>query len=114
MLIQLLTLLILIIINGIFSATEIAFLSLNKSKLEQLVKSQNKKARRIKVLIKDSSSFLFAIQIMITMSGFLASAFASEKFPSTIASYFNITYISKEVTINILIIIITIILSHFI
>ena len=87
MLIQLLTLLILIIINGIFSATEIAFLSLNKSKLEQLVKSQNKKARRIKVLIKDSSSVLFAIQI---------------------------TYISKEVTINILIIIITIILSYFI
>lgn len=109
MLIQLLTLLILIIINGIFSATEIAFLSLNKSKLEQLVKSQNKKARRIKALIKDSSFFLFAIQIMITMSGFLASAFAS-----TIASYFNITYISKEVTINILIIIITIILSYFI
>lgn len=78
MLIQLLTLLILIIINGIFSATEITFLSLNKSKLEQLVKSQNKKARRIKALIKDSSFFLFAIQIMITMSGFLASAFASE------------------------------------
>ena len=113
MLIQLLTLLILIIINGIFSATEIAFLSLNKSKLEQLVKSQNKKARRIKALIKDSSSFLSAIQIMITMSGFLASAFASEKFASTIASYFNITYISKEITINILIVIITIILSYF-
>lgn len=113
MLIKILLLLILILINGIFSATEIAFLSINKYKLNKEIKNKNKKAIKIAELLKDSSTFLSAIQIAITLSGFLASAFAAENFASEISNIITISFLSKETLTSILVIIITIILSYF-
>ncbi len=113
MLIKIILLVILIVINGIFSATEIAYLSLNKYDLHKELKKGNKKASKILKLINDSSSFLSAIQIAITLSGFLASAFAAENFASELAEIINPTNISIVTLTNILIIIITILLSFF-
>ena len=113
MLIKILILIILIIVNGIFSSTEIAFLSLNKYKLSKEVKKGNKKAKRIVNLLNDSSTFLSAIQVAITLSGFLASAFAADSFASEIAEFIHIPYISEAMQTNILIVVITIILSYF-
>lgn len=113
MLIKILLLLILILINGIFSATEIAFLSINKYKLSKEIKKNNKKAIKIAELLKDSSTFLSAIQIAITLSGFLASAFAAENFASELSNALTITFISKKTLTSILVVIITIILSYF-
>jgi len=109
MLIKIFFLIILILINGIFSATEIAFLSLNKYELNKEIKKGNKKAIKILELLNDSSTFLSSIQISITFSGFLASAFAAESFASELSSILNINFL----TTNVLIIIITIILSYF-
>lgn len=113
MLIKIIILIILILINGIFSATEIAFLSINKYQLNKEVKNKNKKAIKIANLLNDSSTFLSAIQVAITLSGFLASAFAADSFASEIASFINISYLSQETVTTILIILITIILSYF-
>lgn len=113
MFLKIILLLFLIIINGIFSATEIAYLSLSKYDLHKELKKGNKKASKILNLINDSSTFLSAIQIAITLSGFLASAFAAENFASEIAGLIVVTNISKEMLTNILVIIITIILSYF-
>jgi len=109
MLIKIFFLILLIIINGIFSATEIAFLSLNKYELNKEIKKGNKKATKILNLLNDSSTFLSSIQISITLSGFLASAFAAESFASELSNYLNISFL----TTNVLIVIITIILSYF-
>ena len=113
MLIKIILLLILILINGIFSATEMAFLSINKYKLSKEIKKNNKKAIKIAELLKDSSTFLSAIQIAITLSGFLASAFAAENFASELSNIINISFLTKETLTNILVILITIILSYF-
>lgn len=113
MLIKILLLLILILINGIFSATEIAFLSINKYKLNKEIKKNNKKAIKIAELLHDSSTFLSAIQIAITLSGLLASAFAAENFASELSSMIEISLVSQETLTTILVVIITIILSYF-
>lgn len=113
MFLKIILLLVLIIINGIFSATEIAYLSLSKYDLHKELKKGNQKASKILTLINDSSTFLSAIQIAITLSGFLASAFAAENFASEIAGLIVVTNISKEMLTNILVILITIILSYF-
>lgn len=113
MIIKFLILIILIVINGIFSATEIAFLSINKYKLNKAIKNNDKKAIKIANLISDSSTFLSAIQVVITLSGFLASAFAAENFASELASIINITFISQSTLTTILIVLITLILSYF-
>lgn len=113
MLIKIIVLIILIIVNGMFSATEMAFLSIGKYELNQDIKNKNKKAIKIGKLIANSNIFLSAIQIAITLSGFLASAFAAESFASEIANSITITNISKETLTSILLVLITIILSYF-
>lgn len=113
MLIRVLLLIILIIINGVFSATEIAFLSINKYSLKKKIEKGDKKALKILNLLNDSSTFLSSIQIAITLSGFLASAFAADSFASELANMINLSFLSKSTLTTILIILITMILSYF-
>ena len=113
MVFKIIFLIILVIVNGIFSATEMAFLSLSKYELNKELKKNNQKASKILGLLNDSSTFLSAIQIAITLSGFLASAFAAESFASEIADVLTISFLTKETLTTILIILITMVLSYF-
>lgn len=113
MIFEIFLLIILILINGIFSATEIAFLSINKYQLNKEIRKKNKKALKIAKLLNDSSTFLSAIQIAITLSGFLASAFAAENFASELSSIIHVSFLTQGTLTDILVIIITLILSYF-
>ena len=112
---QLIVLVILILLNAYFAASEIAFISLNDAKIEKQAKEGNKKAKQIEKMLKEPSKFLATIQIGITLAGFLSSAFASETFADMLAPVLNgwIQAISIGVWKSISIIIITIILSFF-
>jgi len=112
---QLLVLLILILLNAFFAATEIAFISLNDAKIEIEAKDGNKKAKSIQKMLKKPSEFLATIQIGITLAGFLSSAFASESFADDLAPVLNnlIPALSVETWNTISIVLITIILSYF-
>ena len=112
---QIFILLILILLNAYFAASEIAFISLNDAKIEKQAKEGNKKAKQIEKMLKNPSKFLATIQIGITLAGFLSSAFASDAFADILAPALNNLFpmISVEVFRGISIIIITIILSFF-
>ena len=115
MLSQLIVLVILILLNAYFAASEIAFISLNDAKIEKQAKEGNKKAKQIEKMLKEPSKFLATIQIGITLAGFLSSAFASDTFADMLAPVLNdlIPAVSIGVWKSISIIIITIILSFF-
>lgn len=114
MIIKILILLLLIVLNGVFSASEMAFVSLNKLELEDNIRKNNKKAKRIKKLLDNSSGFLATIQICITLAGFLSSAFAAETFAEDI-----VTIIAPHIPLSvavletITIILVTLVLSYF-
>lgn len=112
---QVIILLILILINAFFAASEIAFISLNDAKIDLMVKDGNKKAKTIAKMLKSPSRFLATIQIGITLAGFLSSAFASDSFADDLAPilYQAIPSLSFETWKGISIVIITIILSYF-
>ena len=112
---QLIILVILILLNAYFAASEIAFISLNDAKIEKQAKEGNKKAKQIEKMLKEPSKFLATIQIGITLAGFLSSAFASETFADMLAPVLNswIPAVSIGIWKSISIIIITIILSFF-
>jgi len=113
MLFSIIILIILITINGIFSASELAFLSLDKIKLKQEAENNNKKAISISEILENPSNFLSTIQIGITLAGFLASAFAADYFADYFLNIIKISFISISMLRTILVIIITIILSYF-
>lgn len=112
---QILVIIILILLNAFFAATEIAFISLNDAKIDIKAKEGDKKAKKIKDMLINPSKFLATIQIGITLAGFLSSAFASETFASELAPILNswIPQIGIVAWNNIAIIVITIILSYF-
>ena len=113
MIVRLFLLIFLITINGIFSASELAFLSLDKIKLKEDIRKRDKKAIKINKVLSNKSTFLSTIQISITFAGFLASAFAADYFVEYFLDFVNISFISVNATKNILVVLITIILSYF-
>lgn len=70
---ELILILLLILLNGFFSASEIALISLRKSRVRHLVKSGNAKARRIQKLQEEPDRFLATVQIGVTLVGTLAA-----------------------------------------
>ena len=114
---RIILLVILIALNGVFSASELAFLSVNKYKLKEEAKKGNKKAKRIEKLINEPSKFLATIQIGITLAGFLASAFAAESFAEIIvtSTAFRgiVSTIGYGVVKPLVVVIVTVILSYF-
>ena len=112
---RIILLIVLILVNAYFAAAEIAFISLNDAKIDLMSKEGNKKAKKIKKMLENPSSFLATIQIGITLAGFLSSAFAAETFASELSPvlYDLVPALSIETWHNIAIVLITIILSYF-
>ena len=71
---------ILIGFNAIFACAEIAVISMNQTKLSNLAEQGNKRAKKLSKLTAEPAKFLATIQIAITLSGFLGSAFAANNF----------------------------------
>lgn len=74
----LIIIIILILINGIFSMSEIALVSARKFKLQSKARKGNKNAQRALNLANKPSRFLSAVQIGITLIGILIGVFSSE------------------------------------
>ena len=69
----------LILLNAVFACAEIAVISINDAKLAQLAQSGD--------LTSQPARFLATIQVAITLSGFLGSAFAAENFSDRLVSW---------------------------
>ncbi len=113
---QLLIQLMLILVNAFFAATEIAVISLNDNKLRKMAEEGDKKALIMVKLSESPNNFLSTIQVCITLSGFLGSAFAADNFASRLTQALTgagFTLLSPKALNTVCLIVITIILSYF-
>lgn len=105
---------ILIALNAVFASAEIAVISISDAKLGKLAALGDKRAKRLVKLTEQPARFLATIQVAITLSGFLGSAFAAENFSDRIVDWLlghGVTI--PESTLNSLsVILITLILSY--
>ena len=110
---QLLLQLILIALNAIFACAEIAVISINDIKLQQLEAQGDKRAGRLLKLTSQPAKFLATIQVAITLSGFLGSAFAADNFSDLLVKLLlRLNVPIAEATLDsISVIVITLILS---
>lgn len=69
--------LFLILLNAFFAASEIAIVSMRKTRVRQLADEGRGAARSILRLTDNSSRFLATIQVGVTLAGFFASAFGA-------------------------------------
>ena len=106
---------ILIGLNAIFASAEIAILSINEAKLAKMASQGNKKAKLLSRLTSRPAKFLATIQVAITLSGFLGSAFAAENFSDSLVSWLiGLGVPIPASTLNTMaVVLITLILSYF-
>lgn len=104
-------LLVLILINAYFAASELAIVSLNDAKLEKMAQEGNRKARILFEMTSKPTTFLSTIQIGVTLSGFLSSAVAADTFADYIVYLFRHLSIDLSVVRIISIFVITLLLS---
>ena len=106
---------LLIGLNAVFACAEIAVISMNDNKLAKLAAEGDKRAVRLARLTSQPASFLATIQVAITLSGFLGSAFAAENFSDSLVNW--LVGLGVKIPVKTLdaiaVVLITIILSYF-
>lgn len=78
---------VLIALNAVFACAEIAVIEFKGARLDRLAEEGNKRAKKLKRLSDNPAKFLATIQVAITLSGFLASAFAADGFSTYIVKW---------------------------
>jgi len=113
---QLLVQLVLILINAFFASSETAFVSLNENRIRKQAEDGDPNAVLMLKMIESPTRFLSTIQVCITLSGFLASAFAADSFASVLAGALfsaGLTLFPASVLHTVCVILITLVLSYF-
>ncbi len=87
---EILIVLVLIILNGVFAMAEIAIVSSRKSKLQQLSQDGDIQARKALEIANNPSRFLSTVQIGITLVGIFAGAFGGATIASSLSDQLSV------------------------
>lgn len=79
---ELLIILFLVLLNGVFSMSEIALVSSRKSRLEAFARNGDQKAKAALDLANSPNRFLSTVQIGITLIGILTGVYSGDKITS--------------------------------
>jgi putative hemolysin len=87
--VEILIILLLILLNGVFAMSEIAMVSAKRSRLERAAKAGDKGARKAIELSENPGKFLSTVQIGITLIGILTGIYSGEKIEDDLIVYLN-------------------------
>src|SRR5215204_4434913 len=108
---EILIIVFLILLNGIFSMSEIALVSARKFKLESAAIKGNKNAKKALELSGNPNTFLSTVQIGITLIGILTGIYSGEKITedvkSTIVTIPFLTEYAHSVSVALVLIVLT-------
>ncbi len=105
----------LVALNAVFACAEIAVISMNDNKVAKMAAEGDKRAIRLARLTSQPARFLATIQVAITLSGFLGSAFAAENFADLLAVWIYSwgVPLTMDVLHSFSVVFITVVLSYF-
>ncbi len=110
---EILIILGLILLNGVFSMAEIALVSARKARLEGQANKGDEKAKAALKLANHPDVFLSTVQVGITLIGILTGIFSGEKLKAPIIDFFNQFEWAKQYSNGIATTIIVIIITYF-
>src|SRR3979411_3252326 len=97
---EIIILLCLIFLNGLFVMAEIALVSARKSRLEHLSDKGDEKARSALKLAENPELFLSTAQIGITLVAILVGFYSGEKFSANLKPYIEKIHFLKPYAAN--------------
>lgn len=93
---ELIFIIALIFLNGVFAMSEVALISARKSRISAEIKRGNKSAEKVLELAEKPETFLSTVQIGITLIGILTGIFSGNKIAATFTEFL----ISLDVNAN--------------
>jgi putative hemolysin len=108
---DILIILFLILLNGVFAMSEIAMVSSSKPRLQSAAKRGDRAARKALDLSTNPGKFLSTVQIGITLIGILTGIYSGEKIEDDLISYLNtfdwLKAYSKTIAVSIIVVTLT-------
>jgi putative hemolysin len=108
---NILLILLLVLIGAVFVAAEIALVSLRESQVNQLA-HRGKRGQLVAKLTSNPNLFLSAVQVGVTLSGFLAAAFAAANLSDDLVPPLERLGLSSGVADTLSLVLITIVISY--
>lgn len=110
---ELLIILFLILLNGVFSMSEIALISARKNRLESAAKKGNPSAKTALDLANSPNKFLSTVQIGITLIGILTGIYSGDKVTADVQVFVEQFDSLKAYAPNIAVGVVVVILTFF-
>ncbi|HKH59195.1 MAG TPA: hemolysin family protein [Flavitalea sp.] len=110
---EILLILGLILLNGVFSMAEIALVSARKARLEAQANKGDKRAKEALELANHPDTFLSTVQIGITLIGILTGILSGEKLKSDFVAFINRFELLREYSNGIATALIVIVVTYF-
>lgn len=88
--------LLFVLVGGVFAATEIALVSLRQSQVDQLDQRGGRGAR-VAAVARDPNTFLSAVQVGVTVAGFVSAAYGGATLAPDVAPYLEDVGLSDDV-----------------
>jgi len=110
---QILILVFLILLNGLFAMSEIAIVSSRKSRLEDLMRKGNKKAKLVLHLSESPNRFLSTIQVGITLIAILIGVFGGTGLAHELDRRLLIMGMAEPLSYNLSLIIVIFLITFF-
>lgn len=110
---ELLVILLLILLNGVFSMSEIALISARKNRLETSAKKGNKNAKIALDLANSPNKFLSTVQIGITLIGILTGIYSGDKITHDVEQFFASYVLFQPYAGTLAVVVVVVILTFF-
>lgn len=110
---EILIIFFLIILNGLFSMSEIALISARKNRLETAAKKGNKNAKTALDLANSPNEFLSTVQIGITLIGILTGIYSGDKITQDVQNFIPSFPVLKPYSESIGIGVVVVVLTFF-
>ena len=110
---EILIILFLILLNGVFSMSEIALISARKNRLETAAKKGNTNAKVALDLANSPNKFLSTVQIGITLIGILTGIFSGDKITTDVKTFVESFSATKPYAESIAVGIVVLVLTFF-
>ena len=108
---EILIILFLIVLNGVFSMSEIALISARKNRLETAAKKGNKNAKTALDLANSPNEFLSTVQIGITLIGILTGIYSGDKITTDVQNFISgfesLKPYSESIAVGIVVVVLT-------
>jgi len=101
-----------IFVGGVFAATELALVSLREAQAKAMAE-QGRRGARVARLMADPNRFLAAVQVGVTLAGFLSAAFGAARLAVPVSDGLDAAGVPRGAADTVALVLVTLIISYF-